>query len=105
MTTLESPMRQCPRYQSCSVNHCPLDPEQDLHLAHSDDRERKCPMEKGVRQRIGQKYPDLLPLLGLTPKEAIGAKQWANCSASEKEAKRERARQARALLPKQNKQD
>ena len=97
-------MRECPRFPSCSVNHCPLDPEQDQHQAHTDDRQRKCTMEKNVRRRIGQKYPDILPLLGLTPKEAAGARVWANCSEAEKSAKREKVRQARVLLPKQNKQ-
>jgi hypothetical protein len=54
-----------------------------------------------VRSRIGRKYPDLLPLLGLTPRETSAARTWSNCSAAEKEAKREHLRMARALLPKQ----
>lgn len=94
-------MQECPRFPSCSVNHCPLDPEQDQHLPDPNDRERKCPMEKGVRSRIGQKYPDLLPLLGLTPREVAAARTWSNYSGAEKEAKREHLRLARALLPKE----
>ena len=105
MTKEPDPMRECPRFPTCSVNHCPLDPNQDQRQAHPDDRERKCPMEKNVRKRIGQKYPDLLPLLGLTPKEHAGITSWLNCSAAEQEAKRERSRQSLSLLPKQIKQE
>jgi hypothetical protein len=45
------------------------------------------PNGKGVRQRIGAKYPvELLPLHGLRRQEAAGAKSWAKTSASQRRA-------------------
>ena len=74
------------------MNHCPLDPEQDRHLAHPTDQDRKCPMEKNVRKRIGQKYPALLPMLGLTAGEAAGVARWNAKTPAEREAITERGR-------------
>jgi hypothetical protein len=42
-------------------------------------------MEKGVRLRIGSKYPDLLPLSGLTPSEHAGRQRWAKVPAAQKQ--------------------
>ena len=92
------PMRECPRYAACSVNHCPLDPEQDRHESHPDDKERKCPMEKGVRHRIGFKYHHLLPLDGLTPAEVAGARSWAKLPAAQQWERREAARERMTKL-------
>jgi hypothetical protein len=51
-------------------------------------------MEKRVRQRIGGKYAAILPLAGLTPREAAGARSWAKYPAARqwelKEAAKER---------------
>ena len=85
-------MEECPRFQNCSVNHCPLDPEQDKHKSHPDDRQRKCPMEKNVRRRIGQKYPDLLPLMGLNAMEAAGLAKWNGMTLDQRAALAERGR-------------
>jgi hypothetical protein len=60
--------KQCPRWSRCSVNNCPL----DAHMTHPDDKERKCPMEKGVRVRIAAKYPGELPMHGMTTREWAG---------------------------------
>ena len=43
-------------------------------------------MEKRVRLRIGSKYPDLLPRLGLTRPEHAGATRWANRPPAQKQA-------------------
>lgn len=80
------PQTECPRYERCSVNHCPLDPEQDQHLSHPLDKEQKCPMEKPVRFKIGQKYPDLLPMLGLTAREWAGKQAFDRLSLADKAA-------------------
>ena len=93
------PSKECPRYLACLVNHCPLDPEQDQHQAHSGDQQQKCPMEKRVRARIGIKYPELLPLGGLTPREAGFAARWSNLTAAQKQVIRDRASEARKHLP------
>jgi hypothetical protein len=78
------PFRECPRFDRCSVNSCPLDPDQDLHTVHKLDKEQKCPMEKGVRVRIGSKYPDLLPRLGLTSLEWAAKQRMSKLSTAEK---------------------
>lgn len=46
-------------------------------------------MEKGVRQRIGGKYAAILPLAGLTSREAAGARVWARMPAAQKLAIKE----------------
>lgn len=99
--TLE-PQRECPRYDRCSVNHCPLDPDQDEHLSHPLDKEQKCPMEKGVRLRIGSKYPDLLPRLGLTRPEHAAKERFAKLSLVERQAMAERGKAALKARSTQN---
>jgi len=79
-------MRQCPRFAGCSVNHCPLDSEQDRHLPHPSDRERVCPLEKQVRLRIGAKHLSVLPLGGLTRQEHAGALRWSKLGSAERSA-------------------
>ena len=93
MTTI-SPEKECPRWDQCSVNHCPLEVEQDRHLRDAGDKQTKCPMEKGVRHRIGSKYPDLLPMLGLTPREWLGKQLWDKKPAAERAAMAERGKTA-----------
>lgn len=78
------PFDECPRYLTCSVNRCPLDPGQSFKKGIPGDKERYCRMEKQVRFRIGSKYPELLPRLGLTRREVAGAAFWSNCSPSQK---------------------
>lgn len=60
---------ECPRWPSCSVNNCPLDPRYPNLPVRPGDKERKCTMEKGVRVRIAAKYPGQLPMNGLTRTE------------------------------------
>ncbi len=63
------PFRLCPRYDSCSVNACPLDSHYATAITHPLDRERKCPMEKPVRVRIAASFPNILAKNGLTNAE------------------------------------
>lgn len=86
------PPKECPRYPSCSVNHCPLDPDSKDRLPHAGDKQTKCTIEKGVRQRIGSKYAAILPLCGLTPREAAGARTWAKYPVARQWAIKEAAR-------------
>ena len=65
-------MEECPRFNTCEVNNCPLHPEYpDLGMIHGKD---KCTMRKSVRVRIGA--PHLyLPLRGMTPREYAQTKR------------------------------
>lgn len=74
---------------------------QDQHPPHPHDKEKVCPMEKRVRSRIGSKYPDLLPLLGLTQKEHAGAQRWASIPPAERERIAEVGRTALKRLNRQ----
>jgi hypothetical protein len=65
--------RECPRFKSCSVNNCPLDP----HPKHPADKENVCTLAKSIRQRIAAKYPGQLANGGLTAREAAGTRSFA----------------------------
>ena len=62
--------RTCPRFSTCSVNNCPLDPNP---CAIAEDREPRCTMAKSVRVRLAGAMPGALPRGGLTKRE-YGAK-------------------------------
>ncbi len=64
------PYLECPRFNSCNTNICPLDPLQSEK--NKLPEEAKCSMEKQVRNRIGSKYPELLKYKGLTSREWSG---------------------------------
>lgn len=72
MKTAEHPPKLCPRFDSCSVNNCPLGPAYPNRLVHPDDNQKSCPMEKSVRARIAKRFPGLLPMQGLTRPEYAG---------------------------------
>ena len=54
-----NPMLQCPRFERCSVNHCPLDIEKDEHLPCKFDKEKVCTINKKLRMRIGSKLKNI----------------------------------------------
>lgn len=87
---MAAPYNECPRFQKCSVNNCPLHPSYP-NLPIADDKEKKCTMEKQVRLRIGSKYPEL-KYQGLTVKEWTGKTRFESLSDSDKELVRERAK-------------
>ena len=74
-------MEQCPRYNSCSVNKCPLD--LDISLRNQLKGEEICGMAKSIRLRIGTKYG--LSKLGLTDREWSARKRYEDMSIEEKE--------------------
>ena len=82
---------ECPRFDRCSVNNCPLHSRYNKGLEGFDDLEQKCTIAKTIRERIGRKYN--LPNLGLTPGELKGKKRWDALPEEQKLAKREFARQ------------
>jgi len=50
------PVELCPRFDSCSVNACPLDPDSELHggpcIALDDDPETRCMAHRATRESI-----------------------------------------------------
>lgn len=69
---MKAPYEDCPRYDSCDVNKCPLDP--DIKHRNKVPGEGKCTMRKSVRLRIGGLHSQVLPLQGLTKREYNGLK-------------------------------
>jgi hypothetical protein len=63
------PYRACPRYETCSVNACPFDPEIKLRASDPGDRELRCPLGKKARRSIFSSLPPAararLPFEGL----------------------------------------
>jgi len=68
------PYYECPSFNVCSANVCPLDP--DIKLRKKITGEEKCRAYKTTRVKIGGKYPELLKFKGLTHKEWNGMKRW-----------------------------
>jgi len=66
--------RQCPRFDRCSVNNCPLDSQYPNRRVDPADKEKRCPMEKGVRLRIAATAPGTHRLSGLTAAEHAATK-------------------------------
>jgi hypothetical protein len=84
------PYLECPRFESCSVNHCPLDPKAAIRVSLPSDHETKCKARITARKEIALKY-------GLSNRGMI-----------EKEIRRERLSKAKkawwASLPEKEKQ-
>lgn len=66
------PFKECPHFDTCSRNLCPLDPNITKRFKPIEDE--RCRAWKSTRRKIGEQYPDLLPHKGLTAREAAGHK-------------------------------
>lgn len=93
-----NPAKECPRWERCSVNRCPLDPGYNAYPRLATDPQKDCPMESGVRLRIGSKYPDLLPNRGLSRAEASARARYDSLTEAEKAAKTAILAEARKKL-------
>ena len=71
---MKKPYYDCPSFNTCSSPKCPLDPECNDGMRYPE--EPKCKAEKPTRIKIGTRYPELLPLKGLTSKEWAGKQIW-----------------------------
>jgi hypothetical protein len=83
MRIISQPYHECPRFNRCNVNNCPLSFNYPLFVDY-EDRDPKCTLEKPVRVRIGSKYPKL-KYQGMTAKEYSGTKRYESLSVEEKE--------------------
>jgi hypothetical protein len=58
------PYRDCRKFEGCSVNICPLDPDRDARTFCRDDPETICKLPKAEQREIAAEYPpELLPWL------------------------------------------
>ncbi len=80
----EEPFRECPRFNKCSVNNCPLSSQYpDLYI-DIDDKQKECNLAKTIRVEIGSKYSEL-KYHGMTPREWGASKRYESFSSDEKE--------------------
>lgn len=93
---MNEPMYQCPRFPSCSVNVCPLDPEHELRSFIPGDE--KCDMRRSVRERIAGQYPELLPAGGLLPRDRRSDQRKAAWDALPEEEKARRLARLKKTL-------
>jgi hypothetical protein len=61
--------RECPKFDSCSANDCPLDTNPHTFTVE-DDPETECTYRYAERKKIAEKYG--LPNMGMTKKELVG---------------------------------
>lgn len=74
------PFNECPQFQSCSCNQCPLDPLMLERQVLPADREQRCHAQRSTRVVIAAKYPEL-PRHGLTLAEVARDKRRAAAKA------------------------
>ena len=71
---MKMPYYECPRFQRCNANVCPLDPLSDEKETLKG--EEVCKVEKPTRLRIGSKYPDLVVRVGYKKREFQAKQAW-----------------------------
>jgi hypothetical protein len=82
---------ECPRWERCSVNNCPLTVEYPDWAVAELDSEKKCTLGKNRRVAIGSKYSEL-KMGGLTPREFAAKKRMENMSPEELQKLRDRGK-------------
>lgn len=95
-------VHKCSRADRCSANGCPLDPLIARRTFDPLDREPRCPMSRGDRERTFARLPpDMKPLLpfgGLFRSEwtrrETARKRWDGLTPEQQDAIRARARKA-----------
>lgn len=68
---MRMPYPQCPRFENCSCNICPLDPLVNEKIKIPEDE--KCLLRKFKRLQIGSQFSEL-KFRGLTSREYYGMK-------------------------------
>jgi len=107
-----TPNEDCPRFDKCSVNKCPLHPDYNtLYCAPEDkdgpgDPEKTCLAKSSTRQAIAAQYPDILSKNGLTDgeidrdrKRARAKARWDALPEDMKSARLSKLAEARSKLP------
>jgi hypothetical protein len=80
------PFHWCPRFEKCSANRCPFDPEiEGKKTLHGEE---KCRLAKSRRMRLWKSLPEdkkaLLPYRGMFKREFSAWKQWQDMPEDEK---------------------
>ena len=57
----QRPWEECPSFDVCSVNACPLRPDYLKLRNDPDDPETKCHAQRAKREEIALRYPGVLP--------------------------------------------
>lgn len=83
----------CSRWDACSVNNCPLEPEYPNLITDPNDKEKACTVEKGVRTRAAAKFPGILKYGGLTTREWAGKQRYDALTPAVKSQMAERGRE------------
>ncbi len=80
------PFHWCPRFEKCSANRCPFDPEIGKKVTLRG--EEKCKLAKARRMRLWESLPEekkaLLPYRGMFKREFSARQRWENLSEEEK---------------------
>jgi len=80
------PFHLCPRFEKCSANRCPFDPE--IEGKKTLRGEEKCRLAKPRRMRLWEGLPEekktLLPYQGMFKGEFSARQRWDNLPEEEK---------------------
>jgi len=84
------PFHWCPRFEGCSANRCPFDPE--IEGKKTLRGEERCKLAKSRRMRLWESLPEekksLLPYRGMFKREFSGWKRWQDMPEEERESKK-----------------
>ena len=92
MKNNNKPYRECPRFEKCNTNNCPLDKFYPQRSMDTEDKEQRCTMEKNVRLRIAEKFPGVLKYAGYSQREFSAKLAYDHLTPEQKEQKRIQAR-------------
>lgn len=83
----KSPESHCPRWDSCSINDCPLSKKRFKNDSSDPSKihKEKC-TSKRIRVEIGTAFN--LPMLGMTAREFNGARKWEKMTEKDREIKK-----------------
>jgi len=91
---MKNPYEECPQFEKCGCNVCPLDPAINEKFALEGDN--KCKAEKPTRIKIAIKYPEL-PMGGLNSREFRNKARWEAFSPEKKALVLQRLEKARKI--------
>ena len=81
------PYQECPQYDTCSVNNCPLHPDYPNLPTCPQDPEKVCKTRRSSREAIAARYPGVLRFNGLLRKDIrrdMARERWNALPAEEK---------------------